>query len=743
MRYALSGFVAAAMLAASVPDAQARDCARPPASERPKIGLVLGGGGARGAAHIGVIRQLEELRVPVDYVTGTSMGALVGSFYATGMRSDELESTVTSIDFEALFKDTTDRADLPFRRKRDDDLSLFGPKLGIGRDSQLLPRGAIHGQKISYLFEKLTTERVQVSDFDDLPIPYRAVASDIVTGNAVVIGDGNLAVAMRASMSVPGAFDPVVIGDHLLVDGGIANNLPIDVARQLGANIIIAVEVGTPLATRAELRTLVNFTSQLSGILVVRNSMAQIATLTERDVLIRPALGDDITAASFDKADVAIPIGYTAAQEVKEALAKLSISEAEYAEHRRFIESCVTPAPPIQFVRIDNRSRFDDSIIEERLHIKIGEPLDQARLERDIQQVYALGFLDLARYELVEENGQSGVVVHVEQDSRGTNFLEYGIDLFGDADDAAVNLRLGYLKTDVDRFGSEFRLLTQLGDTPGISAELYKFVDPEMHLVLKPRLFAERRDITSYDDRGNPIEDFTVDQYGAEMLLSREFGRYAALSAGARVFKGQAEAKDASASLARLDFDGGEYVVDATLDRLDDRYFPNAGTRAQLTYVRGDSSLGADDEYEQAGASFVTARTRGLNTVFVGGRYNTTLDSDAPIYALFRAGGFFDLSGLQPDQLTGQHYGAFLASYRRYLGGGGFFPANVGISVEYGNAADDRDDVFGEGILNGSVYLGYRSPAGPLYWGMGFAEGGQRAYFLRIGNVLGRSSIGR
>ena len=210
----LTAATSAALIVATLaaPAASAEQCARAPATDRPKIGLVLGGGGARGAAHIGVIKLLEELHVPVDYVAGTSMGSLVGGFYATGMTAEQLEATVRAIDFETLFKDSTARKDEPYLRKLDDNLGLFGPKVGIGPKSQLLAMGAISGQKISFLFQTLTSQRVQVDNFDNLPIPYRAMATDIVTGDAVVIDKGNLAVAMRASMSVPGAFDPVQIG---------------------------------------------------------------------------------------------------------------------------------------------------------------------------------------------------------------------------------------------------------------------------------------------------------------------------------------------------------------------------------------------------------------------------------------------------------------------------------------------------------------------------------------------------
>ena len=220
-------------------------CVKPPVNDRPRIGLVLGGGGARGYAHIGVIKKLEELRVPYDYIAGTSMGSIVGGFLSTGMQSDELDKVVRDADWDDLFKDSTEREDLPYRRKADDALGLFGPKLGIGKDSSLLPRGVVSGQKVIFMFESVASQRVNTSNFDQLPIPFRAIATDIVSGEMVVIADGELSMAMRASMAVPAVFDPVRRGDHLLVDGGLVRNLPVDVAREMGADVIIAVDVGT------------------------------------------------------------------------------------------------------------------------------------------------------------------------------------------------------------------------------------------------------------------------------------------------------------------------------------------------------------------------------------------------------------------------------------------------------------------------------------------------------------------
>jgi NTE family protein len=711
---------------------------------RPKIGLVLGGGGARGAAHIGVIRYLEELHIPIDYVAGTSMGSLVGAFYATGMTAEQLESTVTAIDFDTLFKDSTSRSDQPYLRKLDANLGLFGPKVGIGPKSQLLPLGAIHGQKIYFLFEALTSERVQDTSFDDLPIPYRAVATDIVDGEAVVIGQGNLAVAMRASMSVPGAFDPVPMGQHLLVDGGLADNVPIDVVRRMGADIVIAVDVGTPLEPRENLTSLVSVTAQLTGLLVVRNANAQIATLTDRDVLIRPALGDDITSSSFDLVDKAIPIGYQAAVEKRGQLERLSADPAEYARHRSYIETCVTGPPKVEFVKLDNRSRFSDKVILDRLHVPLGVPLDTAALDTQIQQIYGLGFLDLVRYQYVEENGKTGVWIHVVQDSRGTRFLEWGLDVFADGDNTIANLRLALLNTALDDYGSELRTLVQLGETPAFLIEMQKALGPGLKWYFNPSISAERRDIDTFDSSGHILNTYKVDQFGGQLNIMREIGQDAALTAGFRRFSGHASVNVGDPSLHDYSYNGAEYVFDASFDGLDDRYFPSHGGQGRVDYIVSSKELGADQAYQQVMSQLLGAFTIGPHTLIGGVRYDMTVDNDAPIYALFRGGGLFNLSGLEPNRVNGSNFGEVFASYRvSLLGKGGFFPAYAGVSAEFGNAGEQKKDPFSNGIMNGSVYFGYRSPIGPLYWGIGFAEDGQRVYFLRVGNVFNTTTIGR
>ena len=305
----------------------------PVVTARPKIGLVLSGGGARGAAHIGVLKVLEEHRIPIDFIAGTSMGSLVGGLYASGLSPAQLDSVISNTDWTETFADNIPRGDRSFRRKRDDDLYLVKHKPGFRGGTLLFPPGILDGHRVDLLLKRLTLPVVTVRDFDELSIPYRAVAADIVTGEAVVLDHGDLALAMRASMSIPAAFAPREIDGRLLVDGGIVNNFPIDVVRRMGADVVIAVDIATPAAGREQLGSVPAITAQLATLASEQNSRRQIASLAGRDVFIQPPLGS-ITVASFDRATEAVAIGERAAREALPALERLAVSPEEYGAYQ-------------------------------------------------------------------------------------------------------------------------------------------------------------------------------------------------------------------------------------------------------------------------------------------------------------------------------------------------------------------------------------------------------------------------
>lgn len=744
--YLQTGLVLTAVLALlmAVPlVARAAQCVPATDPERPKIGLALGGGGARGAAHVGVLKKLEEMRIPIDFIAGTSVGAVVGGFYATGMGSGEIEQVMLETEWVKLFNDATDRKDWPLRRKLDDNLGLYGPKLGVGTGASWLPGGAISGQKVNLLLESRVTKRVRSNRFDALPIPFRAVTTDLVTGELAVLREGQLSMAMRSSMSVPGVFDPVPLGDALLVDGGLSRNLPVDVVRAMGADVVIAVNVEYPLRGVEELDSLLAIVTQLSTLMVAGNTREQIDSLGAGDVLIEPHMGTEFGSTDFDLASDIVPLGYAAADRQTDPLAAYSMPAADYQAWRQAVQACASALPVIRFVRLENRSRFADEVLLNKLSVEPGQELDVPRLEQELQQIYALGFIRHARYRLVEEHGQTGVVVEVEQDQRGNDFIETGLGITGDSRDVALDLKLAYLRTDLNQRGAEFRGGVQLGREFGALAELYMPMDDHLRWVFNPALRASRRDVSVFNDAGNLLETWQVDELSGSLVFGREFGRHAGLFISATHYAGDANVKIGDPNLQNIRFKGGEWAVNAVYDRLDNRNQPSSGSLVQLAYISSEEQLGADTEYEQLEFNLFSAHSWGRHTAWLGTRYNTTLDDNAPLYGLQTGGGFLNMSGFEADELTGQHFGFSLLGYRYRLDSGGFLPAYAGLTFEYGNAAQERRDVYRQGILNGSVYLGYDSPLGPLHVGFGWSEDRSGLFFLRLGTLLGGQSIGQ
>jgi NTE family protein len=698
---------------------------------RPRIGLALGGGGARGIAHISVLRELEARRVPVDCIAGTSMGALVGALYASGMSVDEIEKEILSWDWPRLANDSLERPERSFRRKRDDELVVSAPGIGIGPKGVKLAGGLVAGERVLLLFESLVEPVATIEDFDRLPIPYRAVAADINTGEPVVIGNGDLALAMRASMSLPGIFPPVQIGDRVLVDGGIARNLPIDIVRNMGADIIIAVDVGTPLSKLDGGASALAITSQLSGLLTVGNTRAQTATLGERDVLITPALGEIVTTTSYEKGAEALPLGREAALAAGQKLSALALETAGYEQNRSLRVGRSSTPPQVQFVRLDNQSRYRDEFILARVQLPVGQPLDAKALEESLHRVHGLGTLSLATYEVVQEGERSGVVLHVREKVQGPNYVELGLSLSSDFDGRSeASIRVGVLRSPINDTGGEMRYMIEIGDDSGLLAEYYQPFGLRGHWFFGARGEYENHHINVFDDDGHMLAQYDARQAGVLLTGGREFGNFGALQVGLRRYSGQAEVHIGSPLFPDFDFDTGQWFAEGTLDRLDSAYLPREGYLLRAGYTRSLEALGADRSFAQVDVDAVRAWEFGRHSVLGGLRYHSTISGVAPLQNLYRIGGFSRLVGYQPNELTGQNYGIVLAGYSYEIGKLLGREALAGAQLEYGNAWTRREDMsFGDASLNGSIYVGMDSWVGPILFGLGAREGDASLFF--------------
>jgi NTE family protein len=707
-----------------------------PASQthRPKIGLVLGGGGARGSAHVGVLKVLEELHIPIDYIAGNSMGAIVGGLYASGMSPDEIGRELQSIDWNDTFSDEPPRTGRSFRRKLDDNLYMVKSKLGFSDGEMKIPLAYIHGQKFDLQLSRLTLRAADIHDFNKLPIPFHAVATDLETGQAVVLQSGDLARALRASMAVPGAFDPVEVDGRLLVDGLVSNNVPVNVARDMGADIVIVVDVGSGLYKRDQIKGALDVVSQLTNILSERNVEQQLATLKPTDILIKPQLGD-LGSGDFDRAKEGIVIGEQAARDKLAALQKLSIDDVQYKQFEARQEVPGT-MPVIDFVHLDNQSRISDAVILSRITLKPGQALNSARLDMDINEIYGLGVFESVRYEVVEEGGKSGLALHVKEKSWGPNYLQFGVELASDfGSESSYNLGVLYTRTAINALNGEIRLGLQAGQDPAVFAEWYQPLDPASRYFINTRAGWSSNQFTVYDGE-SAIAQYDISRTVIDLAAGREFGTWGQARFGLLWSKGTIDTVIGSPGQAS-DFQLGQYYARLAVDTMDNVYFPGSGQKGQLGLISSQESLGADQNFNQVLLSYTQAYTRGRNH-FVGSlRFDSTLDNDAPPESLFRTGGFLRLSGYRPNQLSGQQVGqASLVYFRRILDAK-ILPGYVGGSIEFGNAWQDSSDIsFKSGVLNGSLFFGGDTPIGPLYLGVGLAEGGLGTLFLHLGPVF-------
>ena len=454
---------------------------------RPRICLVLSGGGARGMAHIGVLKVLEELKVPIDCIAGTSMGAVVGGLYASGMTAEQIDATMRSVDWQDAFRDAPPRRDLDFRRKQDDRNFLVRLPLGLQHHHILLPKGFIQGQKLQETLRQLTLPYSDSPSFDQLPTQFRAVATDLESGKAVLLDRGDLSIAMRASISAPGVFAPVDYQGRLLVDGGLADNLPINVARAMNADILIVSDVSFPLQPRERLDSALSISNQMLAILVRKESDRQKATLGPQDILIEPALG---TAAvtDFTVAVSTIAQGETAARGAQPRLAALSIGDGAYAAYLARRAARQPGLPVIKFVRVDQESKRYEKTILAEMQPLIGKPLDVDEVNARITELYGLGYFETLDYTLVERgegaDQESGLEVRARRKSWGPNYVRFGLNLQDDFQgNSQYNAAARFLMTEINDLGAELLTDVQIGSDPKLTSEFYQPLDALQNLV--------------------------------------------------------------------------------------------------------------------------------------------------------------------------------------------------------------------------------------------------------------------
>ena len=717
---------------------------------RPKVGLVLSGGGARGAAHIGVLKVLEELRVPIDLIVGTSMGSIVGAAYATGLSVEEMEKVIKTITTDRLFTDNPPRQDQTMRRKDDDLRPYFVPELAVTADGVLLPKGLVTGVALEGELRRLVLV-TSARSFDELPIPFRAIATDIGTGEMVVLKEGSVVQAIRASMSVPGAVAPVEMGRRNLVDGGLVRNLPIDIARSMGADIIIAVNLGTPLLKPEQITSALTVSVQMLNILTEQNVGRSLAELTPRDILILPELGD-YSAADFDNLVKTVPIGEAAARKVSDRLRALSVPPAEYVALRaKQVVPVVAQARTIDAIRVEGTRGVNETVVLQAMQTRIGQPLDSETIDLDMRRIFGRGDFETVNYAIDETDGKRTLVVLVKEKPH-RNYVRFGLELEAALGrQADFNLLASHRMKWLNSFGGEWRNDLILGRDVLVQTELYQPLSTQQYFFVAPKLryTIDRFDLYADDLRiaeyGQEIAGVGVDlgvnflQYGEARvgaLVGRR--RFDLRSGGLVVLPGDGEVLSLPNS-GRLDV--GAFTFSATLDRLDSISFPRHGYYARANLYDSSSLLGAEETYTRWNAVLSAPVTIGRHTVeglLAGG--NRIGSNEVPIYDQFELGGFLNLSGLSRAQLRSDRFVFGRLVYRSQVAK---IPVvedvHVGLSIEGARLNPVIPIWRGKvvsGDLNvyaGSVFMGIDSPLGPLYLGFGYANSDNKAVYLFLG----------
>jgi NTE family protein len=759
LRLGLTGLLAAGWLSGT---AGAVTPQLPP-PVRPRICLVLSGGGARGMAHIGVLKVLEDLKIPIDCIAGTSMGAIVGGLYASGMTAAQIDSTMRSVDWQEAFRDAPPRRDLAFRRKQDDRNFLVKLPLGLKHGKVLLPKGFIQGQKLQETLRQLTLPFSNTTDFDLLPTPFRAVATDLETGNAVLMDKGDLAIAMRASMSAPGVFAPVELNGQLLVDGGLAENLPISVARAMHADILIVSDVSFPLQPRAALDSALSISNQMLAILVRKDSDRQRATLQPQDVLIEPKLGS-ATATDFTAPNYVIARGEDAARDAVSRLSAYGVGEAAYRDYLARRATREPGLPAIKFVRVDEQSKRYEKTILAEMQPLVGKPLDLDEVGKRITELYGLGNFETLDYTLVDQkaavgqgsatgqgatSGQdgdedSGLEVRARRKSWGPNYVRFGLNLEDDFQGNSVyNAAARFVLTELDDLGAEMLTDVQIGSDTKIASEFYQPLDASRTWFVAPSARIEAKDLLIYN-KDVEVADFRDREAEADIDFGREIGNWGEIRFGYHRTNGATREKLGDPDLVESQYNLGEYFFKFSYDRLDNVHFPREGQTFSLQWDANRTNLGADIASDKVQADWLMARSRGRNTILLWTSAGSTLDGNFKPNALpefYSLGGFFNLSGLAPQSLYGPHYAIARAIYFRKIGSGGEgffeFPAYIGMSLELGNTYQQRGDIsYASAHKDGSIFLAFDTFLGPVYLGTGYDQAGNSAFYLFLGRTF-------
>ncbi len=699
---------------------------------RPTIGLALSGGGARGLAHIGVLQWMEENRIPVDFVAGTSMGGLIGAMYASGMSPAEMQQFVEHVNWDEALLSEPSYPQLSFRRKEDRRGYEVAVPLGL-KHGLSGPNGFSSGQGVGLLFDRVAFPYSSISNFDDLPIPFRCVATDMLEGTPEVLKDGSLAQALRATMAIPGVFTPVELNGKVLADGGLVNNIPTEVARRMKSDVVIAVDVSTPLGGKVVLQSFSGVLDQSISLMTIANDRRD---LSEADVIVAPDLGA-YTRTDYYSAGALIHLGYEGAAKKAAVLRTFALPEAEWRQYLVAREARKrAPEKNPETVEVVGVSDTEKQRLEKKLERSLRSGLDTPKLETKLTRITGEGRFDALDYEGFVQNGVPGLLVHAHEKTYGPPFVDLAVNVNGSGVgqfDFAAGARITFM--DV-RGRGEWRNDILLGSSDLAATEFYQPLG-ESHFFVAPYAFFSKvaRNAFSNDQR---VALFHDERGGGGADIGYNTGRRSELRLGYQIFNGDLRALIGAAGLPTIRGDSGEVRLRYIFDGQDSPTVPSRGLRVVTNLSHVFNSPGTTHSINQLEVQSSTFAPVGTKTsIFVNASFGTTFNRDAGPFQLFSLGGPFRLGAYTQDEFLGDHYGYMSLGFRRELYR---LPALVGKKIywagwyEAGSAFNNPSSF----VVHGSVNLGViaETIVGPLALGGSVSPTGRTKVNFSIGRLF-------
>jgi NTE family protein len=733
------------LLCAPASARQASAAAATAPAPRPRIGLVLAGGGAKGGAHVGVLKVLEEMHVPVDCIAGTSMGAVVGGGYAAGLSSSELEQFLKNVDWKTVIGGVGDRALEPAEQKRATGATSLKLELAI-KDRRITgPGGIIRSTSIESVLREYVSQARAVEKFDDLPIPYRAVATDMLSGTMVVLDHGDIATAMRASMAIPGAFSPVRTDQYVLSDGGMVRNIPVDVARNLCADVVIVVNLLKPVVTPDQLRGAVSLATRSMDVMIQANEAVQLQSLTARDVRIDVEPGN-IGFAEFERMPETIPLGEAAARKVAAQLAPLALPAAEYADWRHRVAMRQGIQTTVADVRFEGLKRVNPQYLQSITQIRPGDHVNGDMISQDARRMAVLNDITTVDYDLEGDPANPVLVWRPIEDPFGPDYLRLGLGLYlGGEGDVNFLLALQHVRYWLNSLGGTWRNTLQIGTLALFDSTLYQPLTARQSVFIQPDVLVSRSVESVFDDNQQVATYLFIDR-GARFDAGVNLSLDAQARLGYWIDRRNTEVYTGLNSFPTVSVTDAGPAFTVTYDSRDATTFATGGMAAEARVLGSDGTLGGTRDWELVEAAVRKAVLLGNLRVWLTGAAGTEIGDDLPADRAFALGG--------PESFPGYAIGELRAREYWVAGGNFLYPLTTfarlkeqnfygGIGLQAGDLYDRVDPVPNGRVYSISAFFGGRTPIGTVTFGAGSAGGTTHSWaiWLGLGRTLGHGSI--